>query len=192
MMLKNICVYCGASEGKHPLYKETAVMLGQLIATQGRRLIYGGGNRGLMGIIANATLQHGGEVFGVIPEKLVKAETAHTGLTQLDIVNDMQSRKSRMSELADAFIALPGGTGTLEEFYEVWTAIQVGYHKKPVALLNVNGFYNKMLAFLHHASEQEFIRETFLKTLLVSDDPKSLLTQMDHHKMKDVERWIKK
>src|SRR5699024_9155810 len=152
-MRKNICVYCGASEGILPIYAEQARYLGQLIAQQGRRLIYGGGNRGLMGIIANAVLEHGGEVYGIIPHKLVIAETAHTGITTLDIVNDMPTRKARMMELADAFIAMPGGTGTLEELFEAWTATQIGYHAKPLSLFNIEHFYDPLLQYLAHSAQ---------------------------------------
>lgn len=190
-MLKNICVFCGASEGNHPDYQNIAIKLGETIAKQGRRLIYGGGNRGLMGIIANAVLKNGGEVFGVIPEQLVHAETAHHGITRLEIVDNMHTRKARMAELADAFIAPPGGTGTLEEIYEVWTAIQIGYHKKPVSFLNIHGFYDHMLLFLNHAAHEGFIRKPFLETLLVETDPIALLNTLDQHKMENVERWIK-
>ncbi|PVZ84776.1 TIGR00730 family Rossman fold protein [Serratia sp. S1B] len=127
-MRNNICVFCGASEGNHPAYVENAQKLGHIIATQGRRLIYGGGKKGLMGVVADAVLNAGGEVVGIIPQRLVEAETAHRGLSELEIVPDMHTRKARMAELADGFIALPGGIGTLEELFEIWTWGQIGYH----------------------------------------------------------------
>lgn len=191
-MKKNICVFCGASNGNNPEYQHYAQQLGALIAQQGRRLVYGGGNKGLMGIIANAVLEHGGEVIGVIPERLVKAETAHHGITQLEVVTDMHQRKARMAELADAFIAMPGGSGTLEEIFEVWTGAQIGYHEKPVALYDINHFWQPMQVFLQHAVAEGFIRESFYHTLIVSDDPTVLLQDIDNYIPKDLDRWIKK
>ncbi|RKS87814.1 hypothetical protein DES39_1059 [Orbus hercynius] len=191
-MKKNICIFCGASQGNNPDYQLYAQKLGQHIAEQGRRLIYGGGNKGLMGTIANAVLEHGGEVIGVIPERLVQAETAHHGITQLEIVSDMHTRKARMTELADAFIAMPGGSGTLEEIFEVWTGAQIGYHEKPVALYNINHFWQSMQVFLQHAVNEGFIRESFYQTLIVSNDPASVLHSIDTYIPKDLDRWIKK
>ncbi|WP_392562715.1 TIGR00730 family Rossman fold protein [Orbus sturtevantii] len=191
-MKKNICVFCGASHGNNPQYQLYAEQLGQQIAKQGRTLVYGGGNRGLMGTIANSVLDNGGEVIGVIPERLVKAETAHHGITQLEIVADMHQRKARMAELADAFIAMPGGSGTLEEIFEIWTGAQIGYHEKPVALYDAIGFWQPMQAFLTHAVTEGFIRESFYNTLIVSDDPTLMLQQIDNYIAKDLDRWIKK
>ncbi|WP_392559516.1 LOG family protein [Orbus mooreae] len=191
-MKKNICIFCGASNGNNVAYQLYAQKLGELIAKQGRNLIYGGGNKGLMGIIANAVLEHGGEVIGIIPERLVKAETAHHGITKLEVVADMHIRKARMADLADAFIAMPGGSGTLEEIFEVWTGAQIGYHEKPVALYDVNHFWQPMQAFLQHAVQEGFIRESFYNTLIVSDDPEILLQHIDSYIPKDLDRWIKK
>lgn len=191
-MKKNICVFCGASEGIRPEYRVYAEQLGKILAQQNRRLIYGGGNKGLMGIIANAALAHGGEVIGIIPEHLVKAETAHHGITRLEIVDNMHQRKARLSELADGFIAMPGGTGTLEELFEVWTAMQIGYHEKPVALFNVLEFWQPMLNFLQHAVNEGFVRDSFYKTLIVSEDHQTILQRMDHFIPKDLQRWVKK
>lgn len=189
--IKNICVFCGASTGNHPIYEEQAKKLGQLIAEKERRLVYGGGNRGLMGTIANAVLEAGGEVFGVIPEKLVEAETAHTGLTHLEIVPDMHTRKFRMSELADGFIAMPGGLGTLEELFEIWTWSQIGYHSKPIGLFDVNNFYTQLTSFLHHIAEEGFVRSSYLATLLNSPDPEVLLQQLDAYEPHNLNRWSK-
>lgn len=191
-MKNNICVFCGASDGNNPFYQLYAQQLGEQIARQGRTLVYGGGNKGLMGTIANTVLSHGGKVIGVIPERLVKAETAHNDLTELEIVADMHIRKARMAELADAFIAMPGGTGTLEEIFEIWTGAQIGYHEKPVALYDVANFWQPMLTFLSHAVVEGFIRQSFYNTLLVNDDPIILLQQLDNYIAKDLERWIKK
>lgn len=191
-MKKNICVFCGASEGNRLEYRTAAEQLGKIIAKQNRRLIYGGGNKGLMGIIANAVLAHGGEVIGIIPERLVKAETAHHGITQLEVVDNMHQRKARLAELADGFIAMPGGTGTLEEFFEVWTGMQIGYHEKPVALFDIANFWQPMLSFLKHAVQEGFIRENFYNTLIVSDNAEFVLKQMDDFVPKDLQRWVKK
>lgn len=191
-MKNNICVFCGASEGSNPLYQLCAQQLGEQIAKQGRTLVYGGGNKGLMGFIANAVLSHGGKVIGVIPDRLVKAETAHNGITQLEIVADMHIRKARMAELADAFIAMPGGSGTLEEIFEIWTGAQIGYHEKPVALYDIANFWQPMQTFLSHAVTEGFIRQSFYNTLIVSDDPTIILQQIDSYIAKDLDRWIKK
>lgn len=191
-MKKNICVFCGASEGNRLEYRTAAEQLGKIIAKQNRRLIYGGGNKGLMGIIANAVLAHGGEVIGIIPERLVKAETAHHGITRLEVVDNMHQRKARLAELADGFIAMPGGTGTLEEFFEVWTGMQIGYHEKPVALFDIANFWQPMLSFLKHAVQEGFIRENFYNTLIVSDNTEFVLKQMDDFVPKDLQRWVKK
>lgn len=190
-MKKNICVFCGASCGEDPAYQTAAQLLGEMLAKQGRRLVYGGGNKGLMGVIANAMLDNNGEVIGIIPEKLVKAETAHHGISQLEVVDNMHSRKARMAELADAFIAMPGGTGTLEELFEVWTGAQIGYHQKPIALFNVLDFWQPMINFLQHSVQAGFIRESFYQTLIVSDNASDLLQQIDHYTAKDLNRWIK-
>jgi uncharacterized protein (TIGR00730 family) len=191
-MKKNICVFCGASDGSRLEYRTYAEQLGKILAEQNRGLIYGGGNKGLMGIIANAVLAHGGEVIGIIPERLVKAETAHHGITRLEVVDNMHQRKARLSELADGFIAMPGGTGTLEEIFEVWTGMQIGYHEKPVALFNPAEFWQPMLNFLQHAVNEGFVRDSFYKTLIVSEDPQSILQQIDHFIPKDLQRWVKK
>lgn len=191
-MKKNICVFCGASEGTSPEYRLAAEQLGKTIANQNRRLIYGGGNKGLMGIIANTVLANGGEVIGVIPERLVQAETAHHGITRLEVVENMHQRKARLSELADGFIAMPGGTGTLEEVFEVWTGMQIGYHEKPVALFNVSGFWQSLLNFLEHSVNEGFIRESFYQTLIVSDNNELILKHMDEFVPKDLQRWVKK
>lgn len=191
-MKKNICVFCGASEGNRLEYRTAAEQLGKIIAKQNRRLIYGGGNKGLMGMIANAVLAHGGEVIGIIPERLVKAETAHHGITRLEVVDNMHQRKARLAELADGFIAMPGGTGTLEEFFEVWTGMQIGYHEKPVALFDIANFWQPMLSFLKHAVQEGFIRENFYNTLIVSDNTEFVLKQMDDFVPKDLQRWVKK
>lgn len=188
-MRNNICVFCGACEGVSPAYADAAKRLGHTLAQQGRRLVYGGGNKGLMGILANAVLDAGGEVHGVIPQRLVEAETAHYGLTSLDIVPDMYTRKARMAELSDGFIALPGGIGTLEELFEIWTWSQIGYHTKPIALMDVNGYYAKLIEFLRFSAEQGFVRQQYIDTLMCLQDPLALLDQFDRYQPHNLNRW---
>lgn len=154
MSLRSICVFCGASRGTNPVYEQAAQDLGRTLAANGIRLVYGGGAVGLMGVVADATMAAGGEVIGIIPQSLKDAEVGHTGLSRLEVVDGMHARKARMAELADAFIALPGGLGTLEELFEVWTWGQLGYHPKPLGLLDVNHFYTAdqfLLCVLHAA-----------------------------------------
>jgi uncharacterized protein (TIGR00730 family) len=190
-MRKNICVYCGASIGNNPAYQEMAQKLGAEIAAQGRSLVYGGGAKGLMGVVADAVLAAGGEVIGVIPDRLVQAETAHKGITDLRIVPDMHVRKSTMIELADAFIALPGGIGTLEELFEVWTWSQIGYHAKPVGVLNVRNFYQPMKTFLQHIVDEGFVRQSYLDTLIFSQEPAEILERFDSYQPHNLDRWAK-
>ncbi len=174
----NIAVYCGSSFGVNPTYQETAKTLGQLLAARGIGLVYGGGKVGLMGAIANAVLQAGGSVIGVIPHALKQREVAHMGLTDLYVVPDMHTRKAKMIELADGFIVLPGGIGTLEELFEVWTWAQLGYHQKPVGLLNVEGYFDLLLGFLDFGVAQGFQKSATRALLLVESQPLELLKRM--------------
>jgi len=187
----SLCVYCGSKPGTDPLYAEAAVAVGQWIAQHGGQLVYGGGSGGLMGIVANATLAAGGQVVGIIPKALVEKEWAHHGCTELHVVDNMHDRKRMMAERADAFVALPGGIGTLEEFFEVWTWRQLGYHDKPIGLLNTSGYYDGLLAFLNTAMAQQFMGDwqmglvradaapqTLLRELIQSAGP-SIATQLD-------------
>jgi uncharacterized protein (TIGR00730 family) len=153
----SICVYCGSRPGRNAEYKNQAQALGEAIAARGWRLVYGGGHVGLMGTVADAVLSAGGKVLGVIPTRLIEREVEHKHLTELVIVETMHERKKRMAEEADIFIALPGGIGTLEEFFEVWTWRHLGYHDQPIGLLNVEGFYDPMLHFLQQAQDEGFM-----------------------------------
>ena len=153
----SICVYCGSRPGRSPAYAETARAVGQWIGTQGGQLVYGGGRAGLMGEIANATLAAGGRVVGVIPRALVEREHAHRGCTELHVVENMHERKRLMAERADAFLALPGGIGTFEELFETWTWRQLGYHNKPIGVLNQDGYYDHLLTFMHHSVDEGFM-----------------------------------
>jgi uncharacterized protein (TIGR00730 family) len=175
MSIQSICVFCGASVGTHPVYREAAAALGRTLANQGIRLVYGGGAVGLMGVVADAALAAGGEVIGIIPRSLKEAEVGHAGLSRLEVVEGMHARKARMAELSDAFVALPGGLGTLEELFEVWTWGQLGYHRKPLGLLDVNGFYDKLAHFLDHLVDEGFVRAAHRQMLQRSESPDGLL-----------------
>jgi uncharacterized protein (TIGR00730 family) len=174
----NICVYCGSRPGELPAYAEAARALGHAIARQGHGLVYGGGNVGLMGIVADAVLAGGGPVVGVIPEALVQREVGHQRLSEQHVVPDMHVRKRLMAERADAFIALPGGIGTLEELFEVWTWRQLGYHDKPIGLLNTAGFYDELLRFMDHTVAQGFLDLAQRRMPLVDTDPVALLERV--------------
>jgi uncharacterized protein (TIGR00730 family) len=185
-----VCVFCGSSPGARPAYREAADALGRVLAAQGRTLVYGGGNVGLMGTVADAALGGGGRVIGVIPQHLAAREVAHTGLTDLRRVNSMHERKQLMADLADTFVLLPGGLGSLEEFFEVWTWGQLGLHRKPYGLLNVDGYFDRLLTFLDHAVGERFVREEHRDLVLVDDDPERLLARLDRHTPQPLPKWI--
>lgn len=189
MSLRSICVFCGASTGANPIYREAAITMGQTLAANGIRLIYGGGAVGLMGVVADATMAAGGEVIGIIPQSLKDSEIGHTGLTRLEVVDGMHARKARMAELSDAFIALPGGLGTLEELFEVWTWGQLGYHSKPLGLLDVNQFYGKLSHFLDHLVEEGFVKPQYRDMLQRSKSPSGLLQQLNDWQPSADNRW---
>jgi len=189
MPLRSICVFCGASTGANPVYREAAVALGQALAGRGLTLVYGGGAVGLMGVVADAAMAAGGEVIGIIPQSLQDAEIGHRGLTRLEVVDGMHARKARMAELSDAFIALPGGLGTLEELFEVWTWGQLGYHGKPLGLLDVNHFYTKLSHFLDHLVEEGFVRPHHRDMLQRSETAESLLQQLEAWEPLVVPKW---
>jgi len=174
-MALSVCVYCGSRLGDDPRFEAAARELGRLIARDGGQLVYGGGRVGLMGTVADATLAAGGRVVGVIPDSLMKREVGHQGLSELHVVQTMHERKQLMAERADAFVALPGGIGTLEELYEMWSWQQLGYHDKPVALLNVAGYYDALLAFMAESHRRGFVSSAQHDALLVDDDPARLL-----------------
>lgn len=192
MPVRSVCVFCGASMGANPAYREAAVALGQAIARRGLTLVYGGGAVGLMGVVADAAMAAGGEVVGIIPQSLLDAEVGHKGLTRLEVVDGMHARKARMAELSDAFIALPGGLGTLEELFEVWTWGQLGYHAKPLGLLDVNGFYDKLGGFLDHIVEEGFVRPQHRAMLLLGQRPDELLDGMDSFVAPVAPKWVDK
>jgi uncharacterized protein (TIGR00730 family) len=174
----SVCVYCGSRHGTRPTYKAAAQALGAAIGGRGWQLVYGGGKVGLMGEVADATLKAGGRVVGVIPETLKKLEVGHTGLHELHVVSTMHERKQMMAERADLFIALPGGIGTLEELYEVWTWRQLAYHDKPIGLLNVDGYYDALLRFMDHTVAEGFLSPVQQQVLQVGADAETLLASL--------------
>ncbi|MFH1568395.1 MAG: TIGR00730 family Rossman fold protein [Gemmatimonadota bacterium] len=173
-----ICVYCGSKSGREPVYARAAVALGQALAGRGFGLVYGGGNVGLMGALADAVLSRGGQVVGVIPRALVQQELAHRGLTELVVVADMHARKAQMAARASAFAALPGGYGTLEELFEVVAWAQLEIHTKPVGLLNAGGYFDQLVAFLDQAVERDFLRPRHRALLRVAADPEALVDEL--------------
>jgi len=190
--MKNIAVFCGSSFGKNDIYTEQAELLGEAIAKKGLGLIYGGAKVGLMGVIANAALDAGGKVIGVLPRFLQTKEIAHTDLTELILVDTMHDRKAKMSELCDGVIAIPGGYGTMEEFFELLTWGQLGLHKKPVAILNVNGFYDGLIALADNMVTQGFLKQFNRDMLLIDDNIEKLLNKMEKYKAPPVNKWISK
>jgi uncharacterized protein (TIGR00730 family) len=173
-----ICVFCGSSPGQSASYADAAADFGRLLAERGLGLVYGGATVGTMGVIADAALAAGGQVYGVIPKQLVDWEIAHRGLTQLYEVDDMHRRKAKMADLADAFVALPGGAGTLEELFEVWTWAQLGLHNKPIGLLDVDGYYSRLWPMLDHMVAEGFLRPEYRDSLQLDADPQRLLDEL--------------
>lgn len=188
--MRNICVFSGSSPGRVRDYRDAATRLGRSLAERNIRLVYGGAAVGLMGAVADATLAAGGEVTGVIPKALVEHEVAHKLLPDLRVVGSMHERKALMAELSDAFIALPGGIGTFEEIFEVWTWTQLGTHAKPCAVLNVHGFYDRLLGFLDHVVEEEFLKPVHRGMLLAAGDPEVLLDMITGYRVPTETKWI--
>ena len=189
--MRSVCVFCGSSVGVRPAYAEAATAMGRLLAERGIRLVYGGGNVGLMGVLADAALDAGGEVIGVIPQSLADREVAHTGLTDLRIVHSMHARKAMMAELSDGFIAMPGGVGTYEEFFEVVTWTQLGLHKKPAGLLDVDGFYTPLSGFIDRAMDEGFIRRDHRGIVVMDADPHRLLDKLAGAVLPNTPKWIR-
>jgi uncharacterized protein (TIGR00730 family) len=194
--MKRLCVFCGSNAGHDPIYRAEAKKLGRLFAGRGIELVYGAGNIGLMGAVADACLAAGGTVIGVIPEALMGKEVAgrnvdHRALTRLEVVDSMHTRKARMAELSDGFIALPGGFGTFEEFCEILTWGQLGFHVKPMGLLNVNGFYDPLLALFDRAVADGFLRAQNRAMALIANDIETLLEAMANYRAEPVGKWLK-
>lgn len=187
-----IAIYCGSNGGLDPVYQQAAAGLAAFLARQGIGLVYGGGRVGLMGKIANAALAAGGEVIGVIPHSLMEKELGHTGLTELRVVRSMHERKQMMVDLSDGFIALPGGFGTLDELFETLTWLQLSFHGKPVGLLNVEGFFDGLLAFLDQMRDTGFLKEAHRECVLVEREPARLLEKMRAFRAPELGKWIEK
>jgi uncharacterized protein (TIGR00730 family) len=190
--LKRICVFCGSSPGTRPEYAAAARATGRLLAERGIGLVYGGGKVGLMGEAADAALAAGGEVVGVIPDALMAREVGHGGVTELHVVQSMHERKALMADLADAFVALPGGFGTWEEYFEVLTWAQLGIHPKPCGLLNVEGYYTPVLAMMDHAVAEGFVRPQHRALVLEAAAPEAMLERLAAFRAPDVPRWIER
>jgi uncharacterized protein (TIGR00730 family) len=188
--LRRVCVFAGSSPGALAAYVECAGALGRELATQGISLVYGGGRVGVMGKLADAALAQGGEVIGVIPQALVAREVAHSRLTELRVVTSMHERKATMAELSDAFVALPGGLGTLEELFEVLTWSQLGLHAKPCALLNAAGYYDHLLTFLEHATSERFVRAEHRHMLVVGTSPGEIIEHLRAYVPPRVDKWL--
>ena len=191
--MKSICVFCGSSWGRKKEYEEAAIALSQEIARRGYRLVYGGSSVGLMGACADAAIAAGGEVIGILPHSLKRKEIDHIGLTELHIVDSMHERKAKMVELSDGFISLPGGAGTMDEMFEVWTWSMLGWHEKPSALMNVAGYYDDLIRFLDKTAQEEFVKQPHRDMLIVDANASLLLDKMEAYKGPgDVAKWIKR
>jgi uncharacterized protein (TIGR00730 family) len=187
--MRRVCVYAGSNPGNHPAYAEAARAMATTLAGRGVGLVYGGGRVGLMGVLADTMLEVGGEAIGVMPQALIDREIGHRGLTELRVVDSMHERKAQMAELSDAFVAVPGGIGTLEELIEVYTWSQLGIHRKPCGVLNVRGYYDHLAAFLDHAVDEGFLRPQHRAVLSVASEPGELLDRMAGYEQPTVGKW---
>lgn len=190
MNIKNICVYCGSSPGLNPAYARAATILGKTLAERDIGLVYGGAAVGIMGVVADAVLANGGKAIGVIPKALAVKEVAHEGLNELHVVESMHERKAMMADLSDGFIALPGGWGTLEEIFEILTWAQLGFHRKPCGLLNVEGYYDDLIRFLENAFTQQFVNDLYRPILITADEPAKILDQFAVYRAPAVRKWM--
>ncbi|MFL5554213.1 MAG: TIGR00730 family Rossman fold protein [Gemmatimonadaceae bacterium] len=188
--MRRLAIFCGSNPGSRPDYVEGAKSLARLLSARGIGIVYGGSSVGLMAALADAMLDEMGDVIGVIPRMLVEREVANKTLTDLRIVDSMHARKAMMAELADGFVALPGGIGTLEEFFEIWTWGQLGMHEKPCGLLNIAGYFDPLLAFLDRAVEEKFVRDTHRAMVVVESDPLALLARFETYEPPRVVKWI--
>ena len=190
--INTICIYCGSSSGRHETYDSAANALAEALVSRNIKLVYGGADIGLMGVVANQVLKLGGEVIGVIPKALALKEVAHKHLTQLHITESMHERKMMMAELSDGFIALPGGIGTLEELFEIWTWAQLGFHNKPCGLLNINGYYDSLIEFLDHVLAEQFVKKEHRALLLVETNPNALLDRYSNYQAPIIKHLVNK
>ena len=189
-MIRTVCVYCGSNTGSDPAFAEGTRQLARRLVERDIRIVYGGGHVGLMGILADTAMAAGGEVVGVIPQALVDREIGHSGLSDLRVVGSMHERKALMAELGEAFIALPGGIGTLEELIEVYTWSQLGMHRKPLGVLNVSGYYDALAAFLDHAVRERFLRQAHRDVLVFEADPDALLARLARFEPPPLTKWL--
>ena len=187
--MKSIAVFCGSSAGFNEVYTRTSRHLGELLADQGITLVYGAGDVGLMGIIANAVLSKKGKVIGSIPQFLVDKEVAHKGISEIIVTRTMHERKQKMVDIADGVIVLPGGIGTLDEFFEMFTWQQLGLHEKPIGILNINGFYDHLLAHIAHMVKEGFLKDFHAARVIVQKDPKLLIEKMKQQKIEYIDKW---
>jgi len=188
--MQRLCVFCGSKSGTDDRYRESAAEFGRLMSADGVELVFGGGSVGLMGVIADAVLEAGGNVIGVLPEMLATKELCHPGVADMRLVSDMHQRKAVMAELADTFVALPGGYGTFEELFEVVTWAQLGIHRKNIGLLNVAGYFDPLVRFLDHAVQEGFIKEKHRGLIVVEERPDALLSRLRKHEMPPMKRWL--
>lgn len=190
--LRRICVYCGSNSGTQPIHRTAAYEVGAFLARSGIGLVYGGGNVGLMGAVADGALSQQGEVIGVIPRSLMEKELGHGGVTELHVVTSMHERKQMMVDLSDGFIALPGGFGTLDELFETLTWLQLSFHDKPVGLLNAGAFFDGLIDFINHMSQSGFLKAEHAACVLIEKDPSALLARMEAFRPPDLGKWIEK
>ena len=188
--MKKICIFCGSSMGFNPIYKEKAKELGQVMAERGCELLYGGGSVGLMKIIADVMLENHCKVVGTITQHLMDMEVGYDDIDELIVVESMAERKKILEDMADGFIAMPGGIGTMDEFFETYVLSQLRVFDKPVALFNVNGYYDDIIHFIDKAAKEGFVRKEHAENLIVCDDPKELLEKMEHYRPTDVKKWV--
>lgn len=188
--LRSVCVFCGSNTGAGDAYADATRALARTIVERGLKLVYGGGSIGLMGVLGEAALVAGGHVIGVTPRRLLEREVVHKGLTELRVVETMHERKALMAELSDGFIALPGGLGTLDEMFEMLTWAQLGIHRKPCGLLDVDGYFARLAAFLDHAVEQRFVKAEHRAMLIADPDPRALLARLAAARLPDVSKWM--
>ncbi|MEA1976980.1 MAG: TIGR00730 family Rossman fold protein [Chloroflexota bacterium] len=189
--IQNICVYCGSSDKINAEYLQAAGDMGAALVERGLRLVYGGGGTGMMGALADAVLENGGEVIGIIPTMFETPELLHTGLTELIVVDDINTRKTHMAEMSDAFVALPGGFGTFDELFEILTWSQIGLHRNPIGILNTLEYFSPLLAIIEHARQEGFIYNEHIELLITESEPQALLTRMEAFELpQNLERWV--
>ncbi len=190
--MQNICIFCGSSKGIDPVYSEATKDLARLLVENRINLVYGGADIGLMKIAADTVLEGGGKVIGVMPEDLAGREIAHKGITEMHIVDSMAERKSKMAEISNAFVMLPGGVGTLDEFFEMMSWNQLGYMKKPLGIFNINGYFNHLLEFILHATNEKFLREEHQNNIILESDPEVLIHRMMNFTFEEPTEWVER